>query len=103
VRGESGDEYLRARLPLRMEHPRALLTLLEGLALWSGTSPLSAAVSAAASARDSFACDLFGPDLWPVGSPLVRMLWVDPERRRRLRGMGNFREALAVRHREPRS
>lgn len=30
------DDVLKARLPLTPHHPRALLTLLEGLSLWSG-------------------------------------------------------------------
>ncbi len=41
---ERGD-LLKARLPARAHHPRALLTKLEGVALWSG-GPLCAAISA---------------------------------------------------------
>jgi hypothetical protein len=37
VTDEEGDEVMRARLPLHPDHPRALLTLLEALALWSGS------------------------------------------------------------------
>ncbi len=41
---EWGD-VLKARLPLRPCHPRALLTLLEGVSLWNG-SPLSVVIAA---------------------------------------------------------
>ena len=40
VTSPEGDDLLKARLPVRPPHPRALLTLLEGMALWSG-EPLS--------------------------------------------------------------
>ena len=36
VTSPEGDDLLKARLPIRPPHPRALLTLLEGVALWSG-------------------------------------------------------------------
>jgi len=36
VTSPEGDDLLKARLPVRPPHPRALLTLLEGVALWSG-------------------------------------------------------------------
>jgi hypothetical protein len=36
VTSPEGDDLLKARLPHRPPHPRALLTLLEGVALWSG-------------------------------------------------------------------
>jgi predicted NBD/HSP70 family sugar kinase len=49
VTDKEGDELMRARLPSHPDHPRALLTLLEALALWSG-SPSVAAISVAASA-----------------------------------------------------
>ena len=40
-----GDDILKAHLPVYPEHPRALLTVLEGLALWHG-APLCAVISA---------------------------------------------------------
>ena len=40
-----GNELLKAALPSTPNHPRALLTLLEGLALWAG-QPLTAAIFA---------------------------------------------------------
>jgi hypothetical protein len=95
VTDEEGDEVMRARLPLHPDHPRALLTLLEALALWSG-SPATAAISVAASARRSCDRDLFGGALWPADSALVRLHFVFPRRPRRLRGLGDFRKVLAV-------
>jgi hypothetical protein len=95
VTDELGDEVLRARLPHHPGHPRALLTLLEGIALWSG-SPVTAAISVAASARRSCDRDLFGGVLWPADSALVRLHFVDRRRPRRLRGLGDFRDLLAT-------
>jgi hypothetical protein len=36
VTSPRGDDQIKARLPLRPPHPRALLTLLKGVALFSG-------------------------------------------------------------------
>jgi hypothetical protein len=90
---EQGD-LLKARLPLGAQHPRALLTLLEGLALWRG-QPLPVVVSAA-SADDRRPCwsgsGLFGDELWPGESLLVRYEVEDrASRPRRLVGLGDFR------------
>jgi len=90
---EQGD-LLKARLPLVTQHPRALLTLLEGVALWRG-QPLRVVVSAT-SAGDGRPCwcgsGLFGDELWPAESPLVRYEVGDrAHRQRRLVGLGDFR------------
>ena len=45
VRNCLGDELLCAELPLPPDHPRALLTLLEGLAIWGG-EPLCVVICA---------------------------------------------------------
>jgi hypothetical protein len=45
VSSPEGDDRIKARLPIRSSHPRALLTLLEGVALFSG-EPLYAVISA---------------------------------------------------------
>ena len=95
VTDELGDEMLRARLPRRPDHPRALLTLLEGIALWSG-SPVTVAISVAVSAQAICDRDLFGDALWPADSALVRLRFVEHRRRRRLRGLGDFRAVLAL-------
>jgi hypothetical protein len=88
VTSETGD-LLKARLPLSPRHPRALLTLLEGLSLWSG-QPLVVAVSAGASSV-GVASGLFGDDLMPAESQLVRFHVGHDRRARRLRGVADFR------------
>lgn len=90
VTDDQGD-LLKARLELQPRHPRALLTLLEGLSLWSGES-LSVALSADGLCHPGHGSMLFGDELWPGESPLVRFVVVGPELRRgRLDGLGDFR------------
>lgn len=89
VTSEAGD-ILKARLPLSPRHPRALLTLLEGLSLWSG-EPLQVAVSAAESS-DWVGSGLFGDDFIPAESQLVQFHTGRLGCRvRRLRGVADFR------------
>src|SRR5688500_17308552 len=92
IRSEAGD-VLKARLPLNPAHPRALLTLLAGLALWIG-APLSVVVSADAHSMDWLGSGLFGEELFPAESQLVRFSVVHRGSRvQRLRGVGDFRAA----------
>jgi hypothetical protein len=86
-----GNDLLKACLP-RPEHPRALLTMLEGLALWAGT-PITVAVHVAASCPRMTASTLFGDDLLPVDSALVRLDFRERPAKtgRRLSGVGDFR------------
>lgn len=81
VRDASGNDLVRAALPRSPQHPRAVLTLLEGLALWAGEE-LCVATSVASSAGPS-------PDVWdgwPFASVLVRFEFPPSHgRRRRLR------------------
>ena len=87
------NEVLKAQLPSFPSHPRALLALLEGLALWS-ESPINAAICAAPSLTRTCGEALFGRSLLPVDSALVRFHEVEPARRRRtLAGVGDFRQA----------
>lgn len=97
---ETGD-LLKARLPPAPRHPRALLTMLEGLALWRG-EPLRAVISAA-SPSTSWGSGLFGDELWPAESQLVRFTIAGPGcRKARLRGLGDFRALrLAARSEAP--
>ena len=84
-----GDR-MKAVLPPRPHHPRALLTLLEGLALWHG-QPLTAAISAGPSGSPTFARDFCVADM-PMDSALVRLVALDNDRRQqRLFGLGDFR------------
>ena len=95
---EEGD-ILKARLNPHPNHPRALLTLLEGVSLWSG-QPLSVALTADDLFRDGRGSILLGDELWPAESQLVRFNVVHPARRKaRLPGLGDFR---AVRSTAPR-
>lgn len=89
----AGNDVLKTRLPLRTEHPRALLTLLEGLALWCGR-PLVVAVAVAKPCPRSCVSTLFGDDLLPIDSALVRFNFIDPKPRRprRIHGVGDFRQ-----------
>lgn len=90
VSGPEGD-LLKARLDTRPCHPRALLTLLEGLSLWTG-EPLCVALSVDARCPGSLPSLLFGDELWPAESPLVRFEVAHRASRRvRLEGLGDFR------------
>ena len=62
-----GNELLKARLPAA-RHPRALLAVLEGLALWSG-KPIRGALTAVELASVSFHGNPYGVDLWPLEKP----------------------------------
>jgi len=97
VTSPEGDDLLKARLPVRPPHPRALLTLLEGVALWSG-SPLFAAISASGRSVDWIGSEPWGDRLWPTESALVQFGFAIPRDRRRstIRGVGDFRDVRAV-------
>lgn len=86
-----GNDLLKARLPPSPLHPRAILTLLEGLALWSG-QPIRAVISVAPSCPRSLVASCFGEDLWPAQSALVELDFAlpTPRRPRRIRGLGSF-------------
>ncbi len=94
-----GTDVLKARLTCSPRHPRALLTLLEGLALWNGR-PLITAVSAEPSYTGWSTGTIFGDELWPGESPLVRFESAGLGCRSVLRGLGDFR---ALRGAEPTS
>lgn len=90
---EQGDELLKAELPGHSRHPRALLAVFEGLALYSGT-PLSVAISADNPVDNSLGLGFFTDldDRWPEESALVKFVFlVPPPRGRRLGGVGDFR------------
>ena len=88
--GPDGD-LLKARLDTRPCHPRALLTLLEGLSLWSGET-LCVVLTVDRSFRGLQPSTLFGDELWAAESGLVRFELVERARRPvRLSGLGDFR------------
>jgi hypothetical protein len=85
-------DLLKARLSTTPCHPRALLTLLEGLRLWSG-QPLCVALSVDDRCLRWPGAPLFGDELWPTESQLVRFDVVSRDRRRvHLTGLGDFRQ-----------
>lgn len=89
-----GQDVLKARLPLQSGHPRALLTLLEGAALYSG-DPLLVVTSVDGNVDSSRVESVLGGHLLdPIDSALVRFDFVGPRTRRRrlIRGVGNFRD-----------
>jgi len=92
VSSPQGDDLIKARLPIRPPHPRALLTLLEGVALFSG-EPLYAVISAGEDRDAWLGSEQWCEDLWPSESPLVRFDFAIPPARprRTLRGVGDFR------------
>jgi hypothetical protein len=91
VTSPEGDDLIKARLPLRPPHPRALLTMLEGIALFSG-APIYAVISADTHRDNGLDSQPWGDDLWPAESPLVHFDFAlpPPRARRRLRGVGDF-------------
>jgi hypothetical protein len=92
VTDPDGNDQIKARLPLRPKHPRALLTLLEGVALFSG-EPLYVVISAGSHPDDWLGCEAWGDDLWPTESQLVQFDFATPpaRARRTLGGVGDFR------------
>ena len=90
VQSHDRSDLLKARLPSRARHPRALLTMLEGLALYSG-GPICGVISADASVEVGCELGLFGNDLWPAESALVRLEPAVRAHPKRLRGLGDFR------------
>ncbi len=90
-----GRDVMRAALPRGGEHPRALVTLLEGLALWSG-APLGAVIGVDHPVSDSLGLGFFGDeDRWPEDTALVRFSFRQPARPRRRLGRLRGRDAGA--------
>ncbi len=89
--GPGGDDVVKAELPGYPDHPRALLTVLEGLALWCG-EPLDVAIFAVNGVSHSLGLGPFSDsDAWPVESALVHFEFVVPRRRgRQIHGLGDF-------------
>lgn len=91
VTNPSGDEVLKAVLPVWPQHPRALLTLLEGVAMWVG-HPIIAVIYAGLWGEDPCVEALCGDGLVPLESALVRLeLLPLPRTQRKLHGVGDFR------------
>jgi len=92
-------DLLKARLNASPCHPRALLTLLEGVSLWSG-DPLWVALSVDDNYHGLPGSTLFGDEAWPAESQLVRFEVAHPDRPARLLdGLGDFRAVRRIRRR----
>ena len=78
VRGRDQISIVRAHFTGFPDHPRALLTMLEGLALWQG-APLGVAISA-----DAPVCDSLG-----LGAVTVQVVL----RQRAVQGFGSGSDA----------
>lgn len=79
-----GNELLKAIFGQPPKHPRALLSLLEGVALWS-EQPLRCVISAEHPVSHSLGLGVFG-DEWPEASALVHFQFLH-RARRRIRGV----------------
>ena len=82
VRDHEQIAIVQAHFPGHPDHPRALLTMLEGLALWQGTT-LDVAISADAPVCDSLGLGVFGGERWPADSALVHFGWCSEADQRR--------------------
>ncbi len=92
VRAPERGQVLRARLPLHPQHPRALVTLLEGLALWRGR-PLRVAIDAAVPFQSWLDSGAFGEPMYPADSPLVSFeVALHGRHVGRLRGLDDLRD-----------
>jgi hypothetical protein len=90
ITNQQGDDLFKARIPHRPQHPRALLTLLEGAALWSGR-PIGAVIGVGApSVHFCDVEDVLGESMFRE-SALVHLDFVEVRPRRKIRGLGDFR------------
>lgn len=91
ILNDAGQDTLKARFAPNPQHPRAMLTLLEGLALYSGHR-LTVALSAGVNSPAWLCCRLLGNELWPAESQLVTFTVARRAKRPgRLGGLGDFR------------
>jgi hypothetical protein len=89
---EPEGDVLKAEFRSYPKHTRALLLILEGLALWSGRK-LCVAIHAEQPVDHSLGLGAFGGEEWPEESALIEFDFVQTERRRRrkISGVGDFR------------
>lgn len=74
-----GKKLLRASLPHPPRHPRALATVLEGLALWqAGALHVAVCVNNTSECFGLLGLGLWGPTLDDPGSPLIHVREVGP-------------------------
>lgn len=76
---QRGKELLRASLPHPSMHPRALVTVLEGLALWqAGALRVAVCVDSTSECFGLSGLGLWGPTQDDPGSPLIHVREVGP-------------------------
>jgi hypothetical protein len=88
---EPQGDVMKAEFRSYPGHTRALLFILEGLALWSGQR-LCVAIHAEHPVDHSLGLGAFGGEEWPEESALVEFVFVetDGRARRKLSGVGDF-------------
>ena len=93
---EPAGDVLKAELRAYPGHPRALISILEGLALWSGHR-LCVAIAAEYPVSHSLGLGFFG-DEWPETNALVDFLFIeiDDSERRKIGGVGDFRKLRRI-------
>ena len=89
---ETEGDVLKAEFRSYPGHTRALLFILEGLALWSGEK-LCVAIHAAHGVDHSLGLGVFGGEDWPEESALLEFVLLEPDERgrRKASGVGDFR------------
>lgn len=101
VTDSDGDEALKAVLPIWPQHPCALMTLLEGLAMWVG-QPVIAAVYAGMWEETPCAEALCGDAFFPLKSARVRLeLHPTPRARVKPHSIRDFRVTRRLHERSP--
>lgn len=90
VEDEEQGDVMKARLPMPPRHPRALLTMLEGVALWRG-QPMRVVLTVGDESMSWLGSGLFGDELWPGESQLVHFAVAARGCRKLLGGLGDFR------------
>jgi hypothetical protein len=94
---EAEGDVMKAEFRNYPGHTRALLFILEGLALWSGQK-LCVAIHAEHPVDHSLGLGAFGGEEWPEENALVEFVFVetDGRARRKLSGVGDFRKLRRV-------
>ncbi len=90
VTAADGD-VVKAQFTHYPDHTRALLFILEGLALWSGKK-LCVAIHAELPVDHSLGLGGFGGEEWPEESALVEFVFVETTagKQRKITGVGDF-------------
>ncbi len=93
------NDVIKATLPPFPKHPRALLSLLEGIAQWEGVR-ISCVISAEREWPDMLGSERWEVDLHTTSSALISVKYAVPRpslgRGRRITGIGDFRDVRAL-------